>query len=266
MKRIIQMLVMIAGILFIQPGYGHHVPLPEGMPQVQATWLWGQHSIPGSITYSGTPYWYLYPHTEVNKITNPVWSEVAKTHIKPGARTPAVLVLHGCSGFSHGTTEYRRFFIGSGYAIFEPNSYARPGKRCGEGFWDVSFQQRMEELEYALIEIRKLDWVDQQQVYLMGISEGGRVVAQWAGKGFAGHIIIAAPCDSERGAVPAAPIEVPVLAVVGEKDDWAYSSRCRTNTHAPGSKSVVIKDAGHGIPEMPEVGKAVAEFLQAIRG
>ena len=57
-------------------------------------------------------------------------SDVAATHIKPGVKAPAVLVLHGCSGMSYGSTEYRRYFIGSGYAVFEPNSFARPGREA----------------------------------------------------------------------------------------------------------------------------------------
>jgi dienelactone hydrolase len=263
MNSSIRKLALLIAIVAFQPGYAHHAALPDGMSSAQATWLWGHHSIPGDITLSGTPYWYVYPHTDVKQISNPVWSEVAETHIKPGAKAPAVLVLHGCSGLPRGTTEYRRFFIGSGYAVFEPDSYARPGKRCGEGFYDLSFPQRVEELKQALIEIRKLDWVDQNRLFLMGISEGGRVTAEWSENGFAGHIIIAAPCSAE-GQIPAAPKNVPVLAAVGENDDWAIKARCLTNTHAPGSNSVVIKDAGHGIPEHPEVGKAVAGFLQAV--
>ena len=266
MKNTIRIGLALIAALTFQPGYAHHSKLPEGMSPAEATWLWGHHSIPGDITVSGTPYWYVYPHTDVNQITNPVWSEVAKTHVKPGARAPAVLMLHGCSGMTYGTTQYRRFFIGSGYAIFEPSSYARPGKRCGEGYYQQSFRERVEELEQALIEIRKLAWVDQDQVFLMGISEGGRVVAEWGKEGFAGHIIIAAPCSTRLKKIPAAPRSTPVLVVIGENDDWATSARCQTDNHAPGSKSVVIKDAGHGIPELPEVGNAVAEFLKAVTG
>ena len=264
MKHSIRIAIALLAALAFTPGMAHHVELPAGMSPAKAAWLWGHHAIPGDITLSGTPYWYAYPHTDVKQITNPVWSDVAKRHIKPGASTPAVLVLHGCSGMTYGTTQYRRFFIGSGYALFEPSSYARPGKRCGEGYYQQSFHERVEELEQALVEIRKLPWVDQQRVFLMGISEGGRVVAAWAGEGFAGLIIVAAPCSAELEQIPAAPKSVPVLAMVGENDEWAYDSRCRTSTHATGSKSVVIKDAGHGIPELPEVGKAVADFLRAV--
>ena len=56
------------------------------------------------------------------------------------------------------------------------------------------------------------------------------------------------------------------MTVVGEKDARAIVSICQTDNHAPGSNSVVIKGAGHGIPEMPEVGRAVAEFLEAVSG
>ena len=251
-------------ILTIQPVHSYHVKLPEGMTPVQATWLWGHHSIPGDITKSGTPYWYVYPHTDVIQITNPVWSDVASKHIKPGAKAPAVLFLHGCSGMSYGTTEYRRFFIETGYAVFEPDSFARfgpgPGvKSCGGN----SFRARTEEVEQALIEIRKLDWVDQKQVFLMGSSEGGRVVAGWSKDGFAGHIILATACWDQKGLIPSAPKNVPVLAVVGEKD--SNGERCQTRSHARGSRSIVINGAGHVILDYPETGKAIADFLKVVR-
>lgn len=266
MKNSVRIIIALIATLGFQSGIAHHTELPEGMSQARATWLWGHHAIPADITHSGTPYWYAYPHTDVEQITNPAWSDVAKTHIKPGARVPAVLMLHGCSGMTYGTTQYRRYFIGSGYALFEPSSYARPGKKCGEGFYDVSFQQRLEELEHAQLEISKLPWVDQDRVYLMGISEGGRVVAAWGGNGFAGHIIIAAPCGADQDSIPAAPKNTPVLSVIGELDEWAQLSKCRTDGHAAGSKSVVIKGEGHGIPELPEVGTAIGEFLKTVGG
>ena len=78
----------LIGILAMQPAFSHHVDLPEGMTPAWATWFWGHHSIPSDITISGTPYWYVYPHTDVNQIADPVWSDVAATHIKPGAKAP----------------------------------------------------------------------------------------------------------------------------------------------------------------------------------
>jgi dienelactone hydrolase len=256
----------LIAILAMQPALSHHVDLPDGMTQAQATWLWGHHSIPAEITLSGTPYWYVYPHTDVNQIADPVWSDVAAKHIKPGAKTPAVLVLHGCSGLSYGDREYRRYFINSGYAVFEPNSFARPGREpCTEDTWDESYRMRVEELKQALIEIRKLPWVDQDQLFLMGISEGGAVAAGWSQNDFAGHIILAASCWDQKDRIPAAPLNIPVLAAIGEKDRWGKGASCNTKTHAPGSNSIVIKDAPHGMSDRPEVGKAVNDFLLTVR-
>lgn len=257
----------LIAILVLQPGYSYHAKLPEGMSPAKATWLWGHHSIPGDITLSGTPYWYVYPHTDVNQITNPVWSEVAAGHIKSGTKAPAVLMLHGCSGLSYGTTEYRRFFIEAGYSIFEPDSFARFGPGPGVKNCDhKSYHARVEEVEQALIEIRELDWVDQEQLFLMGSSQGGAVVAGWGKDGFAGHIILASACLDQKSLVPAAPKNVPVLSVVGEKDPRSNGASCQTNSHATGSQSVVIKGAGHVILDHPETGKAIAAFLRTVKG
>ena len=145
-------------ILVLQPGYGFHTNLPEGLSPEKATWLWGHHSIPGDITRSGSPYWYVYPHTDATKITNPAWSEVAARHIKPGAKAPAVLVLHSCAGVPRGDTEYRRYFIETGFAVFEPDSYARVGKGPGVKPCDRnSYKKRVNETKQALIEIQNLE-------------------------------------------------------------------------------------------------------------
>jgi len=262
MTGLLKKVLIFIVILAMQPAISHHVELPQGMTQARAAWLWGHHSIPGDITISGTPYWYVYPHTDVNAINNPVWSEVAAKHIKPGVKAPAVLVLHGCSGLSYGDREYRRYFINSGYAVFEPNSFARPGREvCNRDTWDESYRMRVEELKQALIEIRKLPWVDQEQLFLMGISEGGAVAAGWSKNGFAGHIILEASCWAQKDRIPEAPLNIPVLAAIGEKDRWGKGASCNTKTHAHGSNSIVIKDAPHGMSDRPEVGKAVAEFL-----
>jgi len=266
MTRPLKEILTLIVILAMQPAFGHHVELPEGMTQARATWLWGHHSIPAEITLSGTAYWYVYPHTDVNQITNPVWSDVAAKHIKPGAKSPAVLVLHGCSGLSYGDRDYRRYFINSGYAVFEPNSFARPGREpCTEDTWDESYRMRVEELEQALIEIQKMAWVDQEQLFLMGISEGGAVAAGWSKNGFVGHIILEASCGTQKDRIPAAPLNIPVLAAIGEKDRWGKGASCNTKTHAPGSNSIVIKNAPHGMSDRPEVGKAVDDFLLTVR-
>lgn len=237
--------------------HAHHTALPEGMTEVEATWLWGYYTVPATITRDGSEYWYSYPHTDVDKIINPAWTEVAAAHIKPGAKAPAVLVMHGCSGLIRGPVAYRVFFMERGYAVFEPDSFARPGHTCNSS---ASFDKRMEELGYAYDMIRNLPWVDQDRIVLMGLSEGGRAAAYWNKPGFAAHIITMNNCS---GGQPRAPAGTPVLAIVGEKDKYFPGSSCEVARDVEGSRSIVIPDAPHGILGYLETEQAIEEFLDA---
>lgn len=249
------LLSTLALFCLVQPAQAHHTALPVDMSETEATWLWGYHTVPAGITRDGTPYWYGYAHIDVNKINNPAWIEVAAGHITPGAKAPAVLVMHGCAGIIRSPTAYRVFFMERGYAVFEPDSFARPGHTCD---FSSSFDKRMEELDYAYKRIRELPWVDQERVVLMGLSEGGRAVAFWDKPGFAAHIITMANCS---GGPPRAPAGTPVLAVVGEKDEYFAGSSCKVARGTNGSRSIVIPGAPHGIIGYPETEQAIDAFL-----
>ncbi len=241
-------------LLLSQTGQAHHSPLPEGMSKAEAAWLWGHYTVPANITHDNSPYWYRYDHTDVNRINNPPWTDVAAGHIKPGARTPAVLVMHGCSGIFGSPNSYQVFFMERGYALFEPDSYARPGHFCKNGDLDT----RTEDLEYAFEKIRGLSWVDQDRILLMGISQGGATVARWGKPGFAAHIILANNCN---GAKPLAPVDIPVLAVVGGEDEYYQGSSCQVKRQIAGSRSIVIPGAPHGIIDHDETAQAMDELL-----
>ena len=211
--------------------------------------------MPASITRDGTPYWYGYAHTDVDKINDPTWTDVAETHITPGAKAPAVLIMHGCGGIIRSPVAYRVLFMKRGYAVFEPDAYARPGHTCD---FDNSLDKRTDELSYAYERIRNLPWVDPDRIVLMGLSEGGRTVAFWDKPGFAAHIITMANCD---GGPPHAPAGTPVLAIAGEKDEYFAGTSCKISRTTPGSKSIVIPGAPHGIIDYPETAQAIEVFL-----
>jgi dienelactone hydrolase len=247
-------LVALSLLLLSQTGQAHHSPLPAGMSEAEATWLWGYYTVPASITRDSSSYWYSYDHTDVNKINNPAWTQVAAGHIKPGARAPAVLVMHGCSGIFPSPAAYRVFFMERGYAVIEPNSFARPGHSCDAS----SLKQRKEDLGYTYEKIRELPWVDQNRIVLMGISQGGAAVAYWDQSGFAAHIILANNCGGKQ---PRAPADIPVLAVVGENDRYYNGSSCQVSRQFKGSRSIVLPDAPHGIIDYQETEQAMEEFL-----
>lgn len=254
MKRPSMPLIALALLLLSQSGQAHHTPLPAGMSEAEAAWLWGYHTVPASITRDSSPYWYSYTHTDVSKINNPAWTRVAAGHIKPGAKAPAVLVMHGCSGIFPSPAAYRVFFMDRGYAVIEPDSFARPGHSCN----DSPLEDRTEDLAYAFEKMRELPWVDQDRIVLMGISQGGRAVAYWDQSGFAAHIVLANNCDGRQ---PHAPPDIPVLTVVGEKDEYYNGSSCQVSRQFKGSRSIVIPDAPHGIIDYEETEQAMEELL-----
>ncbi len=252
MFRNLIFIIMLAFGLTGAPVQAHHTALPADMSEVEATWLWGNYAIPAVIARDNSPYWYSYPHTDVNKIKNPAWTEVAAKHIKPGVKVPAVLLLHGCSGLARGPAQRRVFFLQHGYAIFEPDSFARPGRTCNQ----LTLSKRTEEIEYALRMMQSLPWVDHRHIILMGISQGGAAAAVWHKSGFSAHIIFASNCSGLR---PKAPAGIPVLAVIGEKDKWTQG--CIVDQKVNGSKSMVLPGEGHDF-EFPE--KAMEAFITTL--
>ena len=53
--------------------------------------------------------------------------------------------------------------------MFETDAYARPG----HSYDNSTLKKRIEELAYAIDQIRELPWVDQDRIVLMGFSERG---------------------------------------------------------------------------------------------
>ena len=254
MRYVLATLGALALLLVSQTGQAHHSPLPEGMSKAEAAWLWGHYTVPAHITRDNSDYWYRYEHTDVSKIKNPPWMEVAAGHIKPNAKAPAVLVMHGCSGIFGSPNSYQVFFMKRGFAVFEPDSFARPGHACKY----MDLDTRTEDLEYAFDMISELSWVDQEHILLMGISQGGATVARWSKPGFAAHIILANNCN---GTKPLAPADIPVLAVVGGDDEYYQGSSCQVDRQISGSRSIVIPGAPHGIIDYEETMQAMDDLL-----
>lgn len=255
-KKLASLFTAVALMAFYANARADHAPLPEGVTPIAATWLWGHHIIPGNITKDGSPYRYAYPHTDPKRINDPPWTEVAARHIKEGAKAPAVVILHGCSGLIRGSVGFRLLLLEEGFALFEPDAYARPGHSCETS----SPGKRVQEADYALERIRELPWIDQQRVVLMGYSEGGRAIALRDEPGFAAHVILMAPARSTG------PGDVPILSVAGSKDSYAkpeaYHAVASSDAH--GSKAVLIPDQGHDILAHPEFKEALRKFLREV--
>jgi fermentation-respiration switch protein FrsA (DUF1100 family) len=209
----------------------------------------------GRIYFPGFPYWLTTDADPPASVTRP---------------TPTVLYLHGCAGIRDFDDLWARTLSGAGYAVVMPNSFARPGRvsGCAQVRWEI-YNLRAEEIGYAQERLRRLPWVDQRNIFLMGHSEGGGSVALWSASGFRGHVISGWPCthrvdpffDGVR-----APSSTPVLALNFERDpefSGAMVGRCGAKlVGRQDSRELVLRGSGHFPMYSEEARQAVVEFLR----
>lgn len=242
----------------------------EELSDIASTWHWGTHAIPKSATT-----------TNRNEVFGPArrrpstdWSVDAEEVLRPGVKLPVVIWMHGCSGVDWGTSIVRDVVLRAGYAMIEPDSFARPGRRamCGHVKKKGTMKYRFEEVDYAVEQLRKLSWVDQSRLVLGGFSEGGVTAARYGPALFHGRIILGWVCASSdiwwvgvRGSS-----DTPILAIVGEDDEY-YQSESKSGSHCgehfggrPNSRSIVIEGARHQILGFPQTRNAISEFLGSI--
>ncbi len=242
--------IAMSAVLFVT---GCSTPLPGGASPVQATWLLGYHTIPAQYTRDNVEK--SWRHTAD-------WMGQAAKVVRPGIKVPAVLYLHGCSGISADGLTYRKLMLKQGYAVFMPDSFARGRLKCAqEGTLSERVDMRTDEVSNALQELKKLSWVDQSHIILMGFSEGGNTVDNWSHPGFKAEIILASACTLNASGTPNAPKNVPVLAIVGANDDYRPGQRCKMTRTIGGSRSIVVPHARHHVAKYTETQEAIKTFL-----
>ena len=236
--------------------------LPPGTTPAEATWIKGNIFLPaGALKLEGSNHLKLFAKKDN-------WAETAKIkHLKDGVRLPAVIYLHGCTGFYAGR-RFVTYFLDQGYAVFAPNSFARPGREelCNTGNMDDRISLRREELKHALSKVREIDWVNASRLVLVGFSEGGQTVSSWGGREFMAHVLFGTDCryvDDYSNA----PWDIPVLNIVGESDELGYGRGCYLTGNRPNSsKVVVVPDGDHAMlnSEIPRL--ATTKFLKTCCG
>ncbi len=149
-----------------------------------------------------------------------------------GVKVPAAVVLHGCTGIGAEAESYRFTLPFQGFAVFIPDSFARPGRRpnCNPYRRTTNLtpgveRLRLEEVADILHRLSAIPWVDSRRLYLVGFSEGGVAAAQYGGHAFRRIVITAWHCHGRDGARGiAVPPEIPLLTIIGENDPW-YRNR-----------------------------------------
>jgi dienelactone hydrolase len=156
-------------------------------------------------------------------------------------RRPAVVVLHGCSGFGPGAVMVADVLKSFGYAALALDSLGEENACTGSPGDAVE----------AVDTYRALDWlvrqnfVDPDRVAVLGFSMGGMAALDdvETGPGAIEKIekrhFRAAIAYYPNRLQWAGVMTVPTLILIGDKDDWTLASRCR---------NMMARRAGKGAP------------------
>ena len=191
---------------------------------------------------------------------------------------PVVVYLHGCTGpWPEHDNRWADEFKGLGYVTVQLNSFARPGRvancdpkrRRGINQFPQAYEYRQQEIDYALGQLKKLPWVDQDRIVLVGFSEGGIASAQTSQR-FRAVVILGWTCThlwqyNYINGVKS-PKDVPILAVAYKDDVWRKGTlnEGRCASRAPNHNIIQVDLVGveHEVYSNPTGRTAVLEFLE----
>ena len=214
---------------------------------------------------------------------NTTMRELNSGTLAVSGRWPTVIYLHGCTGVWIGTYTRINFLARNGYAVIAPVSFARQkypkscdAQRHQGGFYRSTLLMRQNDAGYAIARAKTLPWVDRDNVFLMGLSQGGITTATFFStspeKSLRARIVEGWTCHAgwvEYKGINA-PASEPVLTLVGSKDPWfqnVWTKGDCTKFIEPsnGSRSVVYStgylSTRHELLESSEVQDTVLEFL-----
>ena len=154
---------------------------------------------------------------------------------------PAIVLLHGCSGFlsagGYVTASYRSWaerLAERGYVALLPDSFNPRGHRsiCDQQKRAILVaRERVDDAYAARNWLRGQSYVDGHRIGLMGWSNGGSgtlhaVRASQPGRGFRAAVAFYPGCGALARARPPYAPYAPLLLLAGEADDWTPAAPC----------------------------------------
>ena len=192
---------------------------------------------------------------------------------------PVVIYLHGCAGIDYNhDTRWAKDISRHGFIVILPDSMARPDRisNCdpsrhrATGAFPKAYGYRQHEIAYALDRIREAPWADQNNLFLMGHSEGGIATAHSTHDVWNAQVISGWSCSHTlvpyfNGIHSAA--STPVLAVAFVEDIWRKGkpTEGRCIDKAPDHKVIQIDLPGseHNTYHATEARRQVIDFLKS---
>ena len=202
-------------------------------------------------------------------------------------RLPTIIFLHGCYGIHSGTHHRIKFLADNGFLIIAPVSFARSKypKSCDiytykGGLYRGTLNIRRFDAKYAIKQLKGFNFVDEENIILMGHSQGGIATATLKfsdiSQKLKARIIEGWNCNPdswpEYSGMNATKREM-VLSLVGKADPWfAYSNYklgCGPLLNKEnGSKGIIYSDSylqyEHSLLEHKKPKKDLLDFLKKV--
>jgi dienelactone hydrolase len=196
-------------------------------------------------------------------------------------RYPLIVFLHDAAGLTGYEYKLQKALEVENFAMVLPDSYARTDRQS-DCEWhkhnvmncamspDV-YLSRRSELIHAVRAVRRLSWVDQDNVFLLGSGEGGVAVALWGDEVDVSGYVIAdwtctAPAELPWFDGLRTPSNRPALALTTSGNRWAdmpgWDGNCADKANADADvEALVIDISVRNVLGLPEGRRALIEFL-----
>jgi dienelactone hydrolase len=191
-------------------------------------------------------------------------------NIKFDQKYPVVIYLHGCAGIqSYHDQQWGQYIANLGFVVILPDSFARPKRisNCDSrtnsvtNNFPMAIPYREQEIAYAMLELKKLSWVDVDNIFFMGHSEGAEALARTQIEGIRGIVLSSGFCFTGIGFEQG----VRSLVISYSIDPWfgQAKSRC-SNGRMDGSLTTLeLSGTGHdNTYDATDARNAVAMFLK----
>lgn len=180
--------------------------------------------------------------------TSPAGPEISGWLYRPtGAGPfPGIVLAHTCGGVNDHTTVWGRLLASWGYVVVAPDSFGPRGEKavCGRGNV-VSGNKRVVDAAGAIDFLNAQPFVRRGDIGLIGHSHGGWTAVRAAQKGYG---LAARGLKAVVAYYPSCQqqydrdVAVPLLILIGDKDDWTPADNCRK-----------LQAAGFARPDLVEV-------------
>ena len=160
-------------------------------------------------------------------------------NFKAPNKIPTLLFMHGSAGLRKGAI-YRKWIVEkANFIFFAPNSFKIKNRPTYETptklkNYEKVHKFRQAEIYYNLDKLQHISFIDINNIFLMGNSEGGLAAASFKGREFKARIITAYSCEnsyySKNFKLGISKSE-PVLNIIGTHDEYFSNDSNPTQGH-----------------------------------